>query len=477
MHRAVYHALPEKKLKHIFLLFLKVFWFNFLFPKIRKFQSERKGLSPDVHKLTVLAEKLKGEKEILEAELTATPHIKGCISEYTKRDKSNSERTWKYHVLRWSESGQPRSKHIVKKKRNPDDLTLDEAQELIQNAEKAISLKQEIKERTHKLNIIQDKLTIITGKLVDIKKPLVRQVLQINFLGRQEEFEKLEYNVLYNIPTLIIGEPGIGKSKLVSELMERIQRRSIVIENLRAPKPTLLENVIWQLHKEGNLKLIDDNYSLSLGFDELKKLFRNKTIIQLAEVVRDSIFSSDYVIIFDSLTGLTQANKIIIEKLFETGNPIIACSNKIKKSIELESLYRKFSQIELKPINKKTMLQIIDEKTKDIEAGDWLKLLQTKIMNACCGNPGIADKMIKEAHSLSYGGELSLSQIRAIQEPYLERKYFDLTPFVIISIACFGILRFIGIGTNDTLLYIVGGSAFIIFMAFGRLLSRGGYKR
>ncbi len=123
------------------------------------------------------------------------------------------------------------------------------------------------------------------------------------------------------------------------------------------------------------------------------------------------------------------------------------------------------------------MIQIIEEKTKSINAGEWIKLLQTKVLNACCGNPGIADKMIKEAYSLSFGGELDLSQIRALQEPYLERKYFDLTPFLIIGIACFAILRFIGIGTNDTLLYVIGGSAFVIFMAFGRLLARGSYRK
>ena len=73
---------------------------------------------------------------------------------------------------------------------------------------------------------------------------------------------------------------------------------------------------------------------------------------------------------------------------------------------------------------------------------------------------------------LRFGGELSLGQIRAIQEPYLARKYFDLTPVILFAIAGFAVLRFIGIGTNDTLLYIIGGICFILFMAFGRLMLR-----
>jgi hypothetical protein len=171
------------------------------------------------------------------------------------------------------------------------------------------------------------------------------------------------------------------------------------------------------------------------------------------------------------MTGLTQANQIIIDKLLEAAVPVFACTNRIKPSIELESLYRRFNKLELQPFSDTTLKQIIKSKMSGIRIDEnEAQMLITKIINSACGNPGIADKMLKDAQALSLGGSLTDSQIRSLQEPELPRKYFDLTPVVIFAIAGFAVLRFIGMGTNDTLLYIAGGIAFVLSMAFGRLM-------
>jgi hypothetical protein len=68
--------------------------------------------------------------------------------------------------------------------------------------------------------------------------------------------------------------------------------------------------------------------------------------------------------------------------------------------------------------------------------------------------------------------------IRAIEEEYLgldiegadHRRYFDITPLILVVGVIFVIMRFIGLGTNDQALYIFGGIAAAIFLGLSRLL-------
>ncbi len=68
--------------------------------------------------------------------------------------------------------------------------------------------------------------------------------------------------------------------------------------------------------------------------------------------------------------------------------------------------------------------------------------------------------------------------IRAIDEEYLglevegadHRRYFDITPLILMAGVGFVIMRFIGLGTNDQALYIFGGIAAAVFLGLSRLL-------
>ena len=82
------------------------------------------------------------------------------------------------------------------------------------------------------------------------------------------------------------------------------------------------------------------------------------------------------------------------------------------------------------------------------------------------------DLKVIEREEITKKGNTSENQIHSIQKPDLPRKYFDLTPIIIFAIASFAVPRFIGLGTNDTLLYIIGGIAFVVFMAFSRLMMK-----
>ncbi len=473
MHRTVLNGLPEKSLKEIIKLFVRILWHNFFYPKLNRLQNQNKPINPETQKLHLEAHRLKGELTLLESDLQALPFIKGSILERNLLDK-RTNKLRNFHVLRWHEEGIRKEKYIVKVKKKDGDLSLPDAQQLINNAERAESLKAQIKERQRQLILTENRLTVLTGQKVEIREINKETISQL-LVGRDEEFAKLQNNLMHNIPTLIIGEPGIGKSTLAKALIDSQEKPCLRIENLKAARNVLVDQVIAQIHQDQKLQFSEeDNYSVSLSLEELKsKCLKNKSITQLAELIRDSIVGSEYIIVIDSMAGLTQANQIIIDKLLETGVPLIACANRLKDTIELESIYRKFSRLELEPLPSSFIRSLLKPKIDSLMAGEYEKgLLETKIVNVACGNPGVAEKMFKDAQALSMSGSLSVDRVYSIQEPELPRRYFDLTPIVIMSIAGFAVLRFIGIGTNDTLLYVMGGIAFVVLMAFGRVMIR-----
>ena len=463
--------MPEKSIKEIFKVLIQMFWFNYLQPKlIRAKKKANPSLNLESQKLHLQANTIKGELSILKAELEALPFVQGKIYERTLTDKRTGK-TRNFHILRTHLKGKPQDKYIVKAKKKDGDLTLSEAEQLIKNAEKADSLNNEIKNREYQIAKIENKLGLIEGRPVEIENPL-KEIVNNSLIGRDKEFAQLQSNLLHNISTLLLGEPGIGKSYLVKSLTDSQTRPVLWIENLKAVRSVLIESIIAKLHQDRNLKLDDDNYSLSLTLEEIKsKCLKNKTIEQLAEIISDSVIGKNYICVINSMTGLTIANQVIIDKILLAGVCVFACTNRLKPTIELESIYRRFNQLELQPMKNKYIREITTNKLVNVRADETNKqILITRITNSACGNVGIVEKMTKDALALSTGGDLTYDQVYAIQEPYLHRKYFDLTPIVLLSIASFAVLRFIGLGTNDTLLYIIGGIAFILSMALGRLM-------
>jgi hypothetical protein len=453
--------MPEKSIKEIFKVLIQMFWFNYLQPKlIRAKKKANPSLNLESQKLHLQANTIKGELSILKAELEALPFVQGKIYERTLTDKRTGK-TRNFHILRTHLKGKPQDKYIVKTKKKDTDLTLSEAD----------SLNNEIKNREYQIAKIENKLGLIEGRPVEIENPL-REIVNNSLIGRDKEFAQLQSNLLHNISTLLLGEPGIGKSYLVKSLTDSQTRPVLWIENLKAVRSVLIESIIAKLHQDRTLKLDDDNYSLSLTLEEIKsKCLKNKTIEQLAEIISDSVIGKIYICVINSMTGLTIANQVIIDKILLAGVPVFACTNRLKPTIELESIYRRFNQLELQPMKNKYIREITTNKLVNVRADETNKqILITRITNSACGNVGIVEKMTKDALALSTGGDLTYDQVYAIQEPYLHRKYFDLTPIVLLSIASFAVLRFIGLGTNDTLLYIIGGIAFIVFMAVSRLL-------
>ncbi|TBR56851.1 9-O-acetyl-N-acetylneuraminate esterase, partial [Westiellopsis prolifica IICB1] len=114
-------------------------------------------------------------------------------------------------------------------------------------------------------------------------------------------------------------------------------------------------------------------------------------------------------------------------------------------------------RIELKPLPEHAIREIMIQAA--IERGIELKPSDlAKLQERAGGNPMLA--------------------MRAVDEEYLglemegadHRRYFDITPLILLVGVIFVVMRFIGLGTSDQALYIFGGIAAAIFLGLSRLL-------
>ncbi len=123
----------------------------------------------------------------------------------------------------------------------------------------------------------------------------------------------------------------------------------------------------------------------------------------------------------------------------------------------LSDIFLSLPRIELKPLSQKAIREIM------VDAAQSRGI---RISNA--------DLSRLQARS---GGNPTLA-IRAIEEEYLgidqeapdHKRYFDITPLILIIGTIFVVVRFIGLGTSDQSMYILGGIGGAIFLGLSRLI-------
>jgi hypothetical protein len=145
--------------------------------------------------------------------------------------------------------------------------------------------------------------------------------------------------------------------------------------------------------------------------------------------------------------------RIWLKQLRRKGVPMLVLATDPPRS----DIFINIPRIELKPLPEKAIRQIMkaaaQERAIALTSADL-----SKLQERAGGNPMLA--------------------IRAIEEEYLgldiegadHRRYFDITPLILVVGVIFVIMRFIGLSTNDQALYIFGGIATAIFLGLYRLL-------
>jgi hypothetical protein len=254
---------------------------------------------------------------------------------------------------------------------------------------------------------------------------------------RQAELNRTIASLKANGAILIAGEDGSGKSVLAIAVVEKLQADGFMVAFIEpaTPKQMLLE--------------IAHQFDIPTENLEGKALTADKLQVAIAGFLEENTAF----LIIDDAHACKAGFRMWLKQLRRINAPMLLLATDPPRT----DIFINIPRIELKPLPEYAIREIMI-----IAAAERAIALKpselSKLQERAGGNPMLA--------------------ARAVDEEYLgldvegadHRRYFDITPLILLAGIAFVIMRFIGLGTGDQALYIFGGIAAAVFLGLSRLL-------
>ena len=254
---------------------------------------------------------------------------------------------------------------------------------------------------------------------------------------RQAELNRTTASLKANGAILIAGEDGSGKSVLAGAVVENLQNEGYMVAFIEPATP---KQMLLEIAHQFDIPT-EDLEGKSLTADKLKRAIATFLEENTAFLVLDDAHCCD------------AKFRMWLKQLRRNDAPMLLLATDPPRT----DIFINIPRIELKPLPEYAIREIMI-----IAAAERAIALKpselSKLQERAGGNPMLA--------------------ARAVDEEYLgldvegadHRRYFDITPLILLVGIAFVIMRFIGLGTGDQALYIFGGIAAAVFLGLSRLL-------
>ena len=312
-------------------------------------------------------------------------------------------------------------------------------------------------------------------------------------VGRGDELDQLVRTLARGRHALLVGEKGMGKSRLLlearrllagrskrletapgvvagqrGELGVRIRpedRRVIMVEHA-APLGACLQEILERLFEFGDLALDPDGERTD--WEGARKQISGLGSVALQSLIVESIAKSSrpYVLLFDSLDRLSPTQAQFLETLLQIA-VVGAAVVRVKENPLLRRVWSSFVRIDLEPLAGEEERALVDHLSAGvaIRASDAI-LYRKELRRAAAGNPFALRTMAWHA---SRERSVSLEEIRGLRRGD-RAAYFNMGPIYIFAFAMFTLIRIFSIGLDNTEFYIyfsaLGFIAYLIFRVF-----------
>ncbi|WP_392530198.1 AAA family ATPase [Nostoc sp. C117] len=254
---------------------------------------------------------------------------------------------------------------------------------------------------------------------------------------RQAELNRTTASLKANGAILIAGEDGSGKSVLAGAVVENLQDEGFMVAFIEPATP---KQMLLEIAHQFDIPT-EDLEGKSLTADKLKR------------AIADFLESNTAFLVLDDAHACDAKFRMWLKQLKRNGVPMLLLATDPPRS----DVFINVPRIELKPLPEHAIREIMVQTA--IERGIELKPSElSKLQERAGGNPMLAARAVDEEY---LGLELEGAD---------HRRYFDITPLILLVGVVFVVMRFIGLGTSDQALYIFGGIAAAIFLGLSRLL-------
>ena len=256
-------------------------------------------------------------------------------------------------------------------------------------------------------------------------------------INRKDELKKLIRNQRKNIPTLILGKSGIGKTHILYELMNYLRERKVrflYVEKFKPVKETLIN-----LHKSLNKSKLTDKEEKSLK--RLTSSELSQGIILTLEARK-----KDFMIIFDHLEDVTSSTADILMKLSSL-TLVFGAGQFVRRVRSLRRFFWQFEIIEIEPLSKEDSVSLVE------------KLIKLKKLNIKCRNffinqivtntGGTPLSIIETINRAKTKGKVTRTSVRDMFIHASGVKEIDASPFIMLMFAFFIVMRFVYRGFGE----------------------------
>jgi hypothetical protein len=274
-------------------------------------------------------------------------------------------------------------------------------------------------------------------------------------VGRQAEMTWLAERIQKRICILLLGPRGIGKSHLLDNLH---YPKIIRIDESDGMRQSLLEGImqLYDADKDKVLALLRENHEI-LSRVSIKRL--SDLLIRVTQ-------KHEYTIVVDDASRMTVLTVKALERLSTHFHMIVAARQVATRYAGWTS---GFDKLEMGPLSQPETQELIQKATDFWQRIENPDLFINHIWNQTNGNPlhilEMIDRMRKEPALPET--RIPLFQHQTALQP------FDMTPFVVIALSCFVILRYVGreVGEDEGAYRLFSGLA-IVALIVGRPLIR-----
>jgi energy-coupling factor transporter ATP-binding protein EcfA2 len=315
----------------------------------------------------------------------------------------------------------------------------------------------------------------------------------MSFFGRTEELYQLVKNLQRGRHTLIVGDKGIGKSRLMLEAKWILSGRTKRID-FSANFMTQIRGQLGVRINPNQYKILFIEHSNPLGDcikEMAEKLFYNGDLhvemdsersdwtmvkkkltglgsVRLQATIFEGISKSPetYLIFFDNLDRISPSQQAFIETLLNIA-VICAAVVEMKENFVFKRIWASFVKIDLDPLPDAICMEMINYflDNYNLRIIDR-ELYRREILKSSNGNPFHIKNMLWHGSREKYIDTEEIRKLRQVDEGH----YFNMGPIYIFGVAMFTLFKIFSIGTDNREFYIyfsaLGFIAYLVFRVF-----------
>ncbi|WP_374091057.1 ATP-binding protein [Methylomicrobium lacus] len=300
----------------------------------------------------------------------------------------------------------------------------------------------------------------------------------VGLVGRDALIDDLVAEIRKGKHVILTGPVGIGKSAVLRAALDKAADKIELLIKLHdhQAKGQFVE-IARQMLALGLLgaKELDLPAKLhatpgpEIDWREVKSQVNRMSMRDLTQAIIPALAHSDRkpVIAVDDLTSLTPTQMAFWLAIFDHAQ-VIGCAS--EKKSRVRKLWWKMKEIAVKPLPPDVIRDIvrkyIDAKGVLIESPD---LYISHVVKQSGGVPQAIHDMLDES------GKERIIDKRKVREMRHEAgvSYLDFTPMVMFLGALIVSMRYVGMGTGDKTLYIMGGMGATLFLTFRFFIFKG----